>query len=209
MLLIIVGPLIYGPAKLKLAPVLHNKVLYADADMAKADWHTKAASIVGVLGIGLGLWWLDGAAATFIALGIMADGVRNAMAALADLMDQRARTVDGKQPHPLADEILECTRAASWVADAAVRIRDEGQVLHAEVFVKPKRTRSLSSRWALWSRRSQTSTGRCTMLSSFRLASCQTWQTMAGPETERIGSTSIECGCQGHAAHRQTAYAQV
>lgn len=138
MVLIIIGPLIYGPAKLKLAPTLHNKILFADADMAKADWHTNAASIVGVLGIGLGLWWLDGAAATFIALGIMSDGVRNAMAALADLMDQRARTVDGKKPHPLAGEIVECARSADWVADAAVRVRDEGQVLHAEVFVKPK-----------------------------------------------------------------------
>src|SRR5690606_660380 len=69
MSVIVVGPLIYGPAKLKLAPVLHNKLLYADADMATADWHTNAASIVGVLGIGMGLWWLDGVAALFISLG--------------------------------------------------------------------------------------------------------------------------------------------
>lgn len=50
MSVIIIGPVfIYGPAKAKLAPVLHNKLLYADADMAKADWHTNVASVVGVL----------------------------------------------------------------------------------------------------------------------------------------------------------------
>ena len=75
MALIVIGPLVYGPAKLKLAPKLHNKVLFTDADMAKADWHTNAASIVGVLGVGVGLWWLDGAAAIFISIGIIFDGV--------------------------------------------------------------------------------------------------------------------------------------
>lgn len=63
---IVVGPaFLYGPAKKKLAPVLHNKLLGADADIATADWHTNAASIVGVLGVGIGLWCLDGAAALF------------------------------------------------------------------------------------------------------------------------------------------------
>ena len=56
MAVIVIGPLVYGPAKARLAPVLHNKLLYADADMAKADWQTNAASIIGVLGIGVG-WW--------------------------------------------------------------------------------------------------------------------------------------------------------
>lgn len=37
MTVVIVGPFFYGHAKAKLAPILHNKVLYADADMAKAD----------------------------------------------------------------------------------------------------------------------------------------------------------------------------
>lgn len=141
MVVIVVGPLIYGPAKLKLAPVLHNKLLYADADMAAADWHTNAASIVGVLGIGMGLWWLDGVAALFISLGIIWDGFRNTKSAVGDLMDQRARTYDGKEPHPLAAEIVETMRALPWVADAAVRLRDEGQVFHVEVFAVPRKRR--------------------------------------------------------------------
>ena len=81
MSVIIIGPFIYGPAKAKLAPKLHNKVLFADADMAKADWTTNVASIVGVLGVGLGVWWLDGAAALFISIGIAWDGFKNCRSA--------------------------------------------------------------------------------------------------------------------------------
>ncbi|MFA5606488.1 MAG: cation transporter [Leucobacter sp.] len=137
MALVVVGPLIYGPAKSRLASPLHNKLLHADADMARADWHTNAASIVGVLGVGVGLWWLDGVAATFIALGIVWDGLRNTGTALSDLMDQRARTVDGSEPHPVRQQIIDHLSALTWVDEVAVRIRDQGQVLHVEAFVRP------------------------------------------------------------------------
>lgn len=141
MSIIVVGPLIYGPAKLRLAPKLHNKLLYADAAMARADWHTNAASIIGVLGVGLGLWWLDGAAALFISVGIVWDGIKNTRAAVRDLIDERARTHDDGEPHPLIDEILTQIRRQPWVRDAAVRMRDEGQVFHVEVFVVPRKAR--------------------------------------------------------------------
>ena len=49
-------PVILGRKKLALARTLPDKVLYADADMARADWQTALATIVGVLGIGVGLW---------------------------------------------------------------------------------------------------------------------------------------------------------
>ncbi|WP_295101843.1 cation diffusion facilitator family transporter [uncultured Microbacterium sp.] len=142
MTVIVIGPVfLYGPAKAKLAPVLHNKLLYTDADMAKADWQTNAASIIGVLGVGLGVWWLDGAAALFISLGIIWDGVRNTKGAVVDLMDQRARTFNDKHAHPLAHDITEYLREQSWIADAAVRIRDQGQVFHVEAFIVPKKPR--------------------------------------------------------------------
>ncbi|WP_081860193.1 MULTISPECIES: cation transporter [unclassified Microbacterium] len=140
MAVVIIGPVFfYGPAKSKLAPVLHNKLLYADADMAKADWQTTVASIVGVLGVGVGLWWLDGAAALFISLGIVWDGFRNTRTAVVDLMDQRARTYDSTQPHPLAADIVSYLRSRLWVSRAAVRMRDQGQVFHIEAFVVPHR----------------------------------------------------------------------
>ncbi len=139
MVVIVIGPaFLYGPAKARLAPVLHSKLLYADADMAKADWQTNAASIVGVLGIGAGLWWLDGVAALFISLGILWDGLRNCGAAMNDLIDRRARRYDGKEPHPLREEIVDYLRGLPWVADAGVRMRDQGQVFHVEAFVVPR-----------------------------------------------------------------------
>lgn len=141
MALIVIGPFFYGHAKSRLAPVLHNKLLYADADMAKADWQTNAASIVGVLGVGLGVWWLDGAAALFISLGIIWDGVRNTRAAVADLMDRRGRTYDDEHPHPLIAQTNRYLRSLRWVDRSAVRVRDQGQVFHIEAFVAPRRGR--------------------------------------------------------------------
>ncbi|MDY0908858.1 cation diffusion facilitator family transporter [Microbacterium sp. CFBP9034] len=139
MALVTIGPLFYGPAKAKLAPVLHNKVLFADADMAKADWTTTVAAIVGVLGIGIGWWWLDGAAALFISLGIMWDGYRNSRSAILDLIDQRARSHDDKEVHPLAGQVVAALDRQPWVRESAVRIRDMGQVFHVEAFVVPHR----------------------------------------------------------------------
>jgi len=141
MVLVVPGPFFYGRAKAKLAPRLHNKVLYADADMAKADWTTTAASVVGVLGIGVGLWWLDGVAALFISLGIVWDGITNTRSAVLDLMDQRALTHDDDRPHPLISRIARTVEAEPWVRTASVRMRDMGQVFHVEVFVVPVRRR--------------------------------------------------------------------
>lgn len=138
MAIIVIGPVfLYGPAKAKLAPVLHNKLLFADADMAKADWQTNVASIIGVLGVGVGWWWLDGAAAVFISLGIIRDGLRNTRAAISDLMDQRARTFDDERRHPLADGIHGYLASLTWVTQFGIRMRDEGQVFHVEVFLVP------------------------------------------------------------------------
>lgn len=54
MAVIIIPPFFFARIKMRLAKQLHSKLLYADADMAKADWTTNVGSIVGVLGIGLG-----------------------------------------------------------------------------------------------------------------------------------------------------------
>lgn len=138
MALTIAPPVIIGRIKIRLAEQLHDKLLHADADMNKADWTTAAGSIVGVLGIGLGLWWLDAAAALFIAAGILRDGLRNLRVAVLDLVDHRATTVDHDRPHPLEQRLDERMRALRWVREAASRVRDQGHVLHAEVFVVPR-----------------------------------------------------------------------
>lgn len=133
-----VPPVIVGRMKLGLARELHDKVLYADADMNKADWMTSLGTIVGVLGIGVGLWWMDAAAAIFIAASIVHDGVSNLRAAIVDLMDARATTFDDRQPHPLAGRVDQYLASLDWIDRAGSRVRDEGHVFHIEAFVVPR-----------------------------------------------------------------------
>ncbi|TGO03940.1 cation transporter [Serinibacter arcticus] len=134
-----IPPVLLGRAKMPLARALHDRVLYADADMNKADWMTALGSIVGVLGIGAGVWWADSAAALFISASILRDGVRNLRVASGALMDERAQTYDGQDPHPLQHRIEAVVCEHLWVDRAAVRVRDQGHVFHVEVFVVPAR----------------------------------------------------------------------
>ena len=58
--------------------------------------------------------------------------------ATIDLMDQRARTYDNRGPDPLIGQITQYLRSLPWVGEAAVRVRDQGQVFHVEAFVQPR-----------------------------------------------------------------------
>jgi cation diffusion facilitator family transporter len=137
-------PIYFGRVKMQLAKELHDKVLYADADMNKADWMTAVGSIVGVAGIGLGFWWADAAAALFIAASILWDGVKNMRAAITDLMDTRATTFDDDAPHPVTAKVDEYLRSLPWTAEVGSRVRDQGHVFHVESFVVPRRKRGPS-----------------------------------------------------------------
>ncbi|WP_199424934.1 cation transporter [Actinotalea solisilvae] len=132
-----VPPVLLGRAKLPLARSLHDRVLWADAKMNKADWMTAVGGIVGVLGIGMGLWWADSAAALFISGSVLRDGVGNLRVAVSALMDSRAETVDGGEPHPLVRELDAHLTSLAWVDVARSRVRDEGHVFHVESFVVP------------------------------------------------------------------------
>ncbi|MDP1849342.1 MAG: cation transporter [Solirubrobacteraceae bacterium] len=127
-----------GRAKMPLAAALHDKVLYADAKMNKADWLTAAAAAVGVIGIGLGLWWADAAAAIAISLDIVRDGWTNLRAAGRDVIDTRPSTYDGSEPHPLLGRIEDTLREMEWVQDAQARLREEGHVFTGEALVIPR-----------------------------------------------------------------------
>jgi divalent metal cation (Fe/Co/Zn/Cd) transporter len=132
-----IPPVILGRMKTALAEELHDKVLYADADMNKADWMTGLATVAGVLGIGMGLWWADAAAALVVSASILRDGVGNLRGAVADLVDARPTTYDDAAPHPLVGELETVLRQLPWVHRAGVRVRDEGHVFHVEGFVVP------------------------------------------------------------------------
>lgn len=137
-MLLTAGPPVYlGHKKMKLAKTLHDKVLYADADMNKADWQTAVAAAAGVAGIGIGWWWADAVAALIISASILHDGIRNTKAAITALMDKRARTYDDAKPHPLGNEIDDYLSRLDWVETAKSRIRDEGHVFHIETFIVP------------------------------------------------------------------------
>ena len=143
---VMIGALLYsgipavflGRAKLKLADDLHDKVLYADAEMNKADWMTVVAAIVGVIGIGFGLWWADGVAAIFISVDIIHDGWSNVRAAVHDLMDARPRRHDAREYHPVVEQMQSLVDECDWVAQSAVRLREEGHVFAGQVLVVPE-----------------------------------------------------------------------
>ncbi|HMQ53283.1 MAG TPA: cation diffusion facilitator family transporter [Anaerolineae bacterium] len=132
-----VPSLVLGRKKIPLARELHEKVLYADADMNKADWQTAVAAIIGILGIGLGWWWADAAAAGLISLSIIYDGFTNLKRSLAALMDQRPTEVDGDDEAPIVAKLRDQLQSLDWVAEADVRLREVGDVYSGEAYVVP------------------------------------------------------------------------
>lgn len=139
-----VGPVILGRMKAAPAEALHDKILHADADMNRADWKTGLATIVGVIGIGLGLWWADAAAALVVSVSIVRDGWSNLRGAVEGLADARPTRFDGRDPHPLLAEIDRALDAVEWVRDHGARVRDEGHVFHVEAFLVPARGEELT-----------------------------------------------------------------
>jgi cation diffusion facilitator family transporter len=143
---LMIGALVYsglpavflGRAKRRLADDLHDKVLFADAQMNKADWMTVSAAIVGIIGIGFGLWWADAVAALFISVDIVHDGWKNVRAAVHDLMDARPRRHDAREYHPIVERMNAELRDCDWVEGGAVRLREEGHVFTGEVMVVPR-----------------------------------------------------------------------
>ena len=138
--------MILGRMKLPLAAALHDKVLHADAAMNKADWLTALAAIVGVLGIGFGLWWADAAAAAVISADILKDGFVHLRAVISDLMDSRPTTVDHRAVEGTPARIRTYLESLPWVDQAEVRMREEGHVFFGEAFVVPSDQRGLTSK---------------------------------------------------------------
>ncbi|HYZ11817.1 MAG TPA: cation diffusion facilitator family transporter [Actinomycetota bacterium] len=133
-----VPAIVLGRLKVPLARELHDKVLFADAKMNKADWLTAVAAMAGVLGIGLGLWWADAVAAAVISIDIVHDGFVNLRTVVTDLMDKRPTTVDDSAVDPLTTRVEREMHDLNWVREARARLREEGHVYFGEVFVVPK-----------------------------------------------------------------------
>lgn len=129
---------ILGRIKLKLATRMHDKALFTDAQMMKADWLTALATAIGVTGSGFGLWWLDPLAAALVSADILRDGLGTLKTAISDLSDRRPEKADKSGFEPLPHQAAAYLRGLDWVQDAAVRLREEGHVLIGEAFVVPR-----------------------------------------------------------------------
>jgi divalent metal cation (Fe/Co/Zn/Cd) transporter len=127
-----------GRAKLRLAPQIHDKILFADAEMMKADWMAAAATAIGVMGVGLGYWWADPVAAALVSLDILHDGATNVANAVTDLMKERPKKTDGSGLEPLPEELEKRLRELDWVEAAEVRLREDGHVFFGEAYVVPR-----------------------------------------------------------------------
>jgi cation diffusion facilitator family transporter len=137
---------ILGRLKLPLAKQLHDKILFADAEMNKADWMTAGAAIVGIIGIRFGVWWTDAAAAILISLNIVYDGFKNTRAATGELMDKRPVLVGDEGADPLPSRVRTELMDLPWVEDARVRLREQGHVFYGEALVVPNDQRNLGAR---------------------------------------------------------------
>jgi cation diffusion facilitator family transporter len=133
-----VPAVVLGLKKIPLAKKLHDKILFTDAEMNKADWMTAAAAFLGVLGIGFGIWWADSAAASLISIDIIYDGYGNLKTAVLDLMDRIPLTVDHKRADPVFGKLENFFNELDWVEKAELRLREEGHVYFGEVLVIPK-----------------------------------------------------------------------
>jgi len=138
-----VPSVILGRKKLPLAKKLHEKNLYTDADMNKADWMSGAAAMLGVVGIGCGWWWADSAAALLIAVDIVHDGFTNLKQAVFDLMDQIPKTVRNEQPDPLMEQVRQTLAGQGWIKDFSFRMRENGHIYLGEGFVVPAQEENL------------------------------------------------------------------
>lgn len=131
----VIPPLILGRLKLEPARQLHNRVLFTDSQMNKADWLSSAASIIGVTCIGFGLWWADAVAAIIISVDILVDGVRNVKSSLNSMVESNPRTMETEDPHPLPTSLNSYLMQLPWISQAGCRVREEGHVFHVEAFV--------------------------------------------------------------------------
>lgn len=141
----IVPPVILGRMKLPIARRLQDKVLHTDAMMQKADWQTGLAGIAGILGLGLGFWWADAAAAGLISLSIVRDGFGALRSATAELVDGAPRELGSSE---IAGDAKKLKAALKKRYGGEVRLRETGRFIHAEVSgTEPDTEIDLEEQW--------------------------------------------------------------
>lgn len=127
----LIPPLIIGRKELPLSETLSDKLLHTDAMMNKANWMTGAAGLAGVIGLGMGWWWADSAAAAFISFDIIHDGIKAMRSSTAELVDGTPRGLSSPE---IADDAKRLMALLSErYPGAEIRLRETGRLIHAEV----------------------------------------------------------------------------
>lgn len=127
----LIPPMIIGRKELPLAEQLNDKLLHTDALMNKANWLTGAAGLAGVIGLGMGWWWADAAAATVISVDVINDGFKALRSSTAELVDGAPRALS--EPDLSEDAQQLGRRLQDEFAGATIRLRETGRLIRAEV----------------------------------------------------------------------------
>ena len=127
-----------GRAKRRSAEALHDKTLAADAEINAADWQSATAAMVGMVGVGFGLWWADAVAALVISLEIIRSGWSELKTALGDIMDRRPNQLLAKEQDPVSDRLANFFDELPWIDEAIVRVRERGREFTAVAHVIPQ-----------------------------------------------------------------------
>ncbi|MDP0498587.1 MAG: cation diffusion facilitator family transporter [Verrucomicrobiota bacterium JB022] len=135
----VIPPMILGFLKQRICCRLNERTILADATMNKDDWQTGVAAMLGVIGIGAGLWWADAVAAALISLNVIHDGTTHLRHAVLNLLDQRPTEADSSHPLQIDRDIRRRVLECAGVAEAEVRLREEGRCITGEIFVRMKR----------------------------------------------------------------------
>ncbi len=141
MALTAVPPILLAKAKIPVARLLHDKPLYADAEMNQANWLTNGAGVIGLGLVAGGFWWGDALAALLISLDVLHDGFTNVRRSLADVMDRCPVDLETDKPEAIVDDVRQAVRALPFVADSQILMREHGRYLFAEIFIRPHPTR--------------------------------------------------------------------
>ena len=132
-----IPPVILGRKKIPVAKLLHDKALFADADMNRANWMSNGAGAIGLLLVAFGFWWGDSLAALIISLDIIRDGVTNVMHSLSDVMDHHPVDLESDRQLPIVPDIHKTLKKLPFVQSQRVLIREHGRYFYAEIFIQP------------------------------------------------------------------------
>ena len=130
----VVPTVILGRLKLPLARATHDKVLFTDANMNKADWITALAGIVGLVLVGFGFWWADAVAAGIIALDVLNDGLKALRSAGSVLADSAPRDLESPGIDPLAEQLQRMVDDVS--GDGKLQLRETGRFVAGTLKLK-------------------------------------------------------------------------